>query len=413
MIRSAPWSNWAGNVKFAPRQRVEPKNADEVADAVRRAGRAGDTVRPIGASHSSVPLAATLDMNIDLRKMSGVTDVNVAERRVSILPGTRVNAIGPALWEHGLALKNQGDIDAQQFAGAISTGTHGSGKQLQSFSGSVRGITLVDGRGDVLQVDESRPDLLAACQVGLGLTGIYTNIDLEVRNAFFIHEMIRYWSLDELWDHWDEEIESRLHFSFFWYPAQESAGIFDMRVPDGRALADTVYVKLYDELPLEAADDLESFKQEPLDRVDKPFTIYPEIPTEVFHELEYMVPFEKGKEAVAAVRDLVYRRFPNNVHPVEVRCVARDAAFLSPQYQRDSIVIAVHCDDMATGRPFLLAVSDLLKEFDARPHWGKQHYLEDEYLEHVIPGLPAFRTARREIDPDGLFLNDYLRSLFI
>jgi FAD/FMN-containing dehydrogenase len=331
---------------------------------------------------------------------------------VRLLPGTRVNAIGPALWEHGLALKNQGDIDAQQFAGAVSTGTHGSGRHLQSFSGSVRGVAAIDGRGELIEIDESRPDLLSAAQVGLGLMGVYTSLELEVRDAFFIHERIRYWSLDELYERWDDEFDRRLHFSFFWYPAQESAGIFNMRVPQGRALADTVYVKLYDEVPFAAADDLESFKERPEDRVDRPFLIYPEIPTDVFHELEYMVPFEVGREAMAAVRELIYTRFPQNIHPVEVRSVARDDAFLSPQYQRDSIVIAVHCDEMEAGEPFLQAVSDLLARFDARPHWGKLHWLPDEHLLRVTPGLDAFRAARRELDPNGVYLNDHLRPMF-
>jgi FAD/FMN-containing dehydrogenase len=323
-----------------------------------------------------------------------------------------VNAIGPALWKHQLALKNQGDIDAQQFAGAISTGTHGSGRRLQSFSGSVRGLTAVAGTGEVVEIDGARPDLLAAAQLGLGLTGIYTSIDLEVRDAFFIHEAIRYWPLEELWERWDEEFERRLHFSFFWYPAHRSPAIFNMRVPEDRDLADTVYVKMYDEVPLAAADDLDDFKEAPADRVDRPFVIYPELPTDVFHELEYMVPFEAGREAVAAIRELVHTRFPENVHPVEVRCVARDNAFLSPQFERDTIVVAVHCDHLDSGAPFLRAASKLLESFGARPHWGKLHFLSDEYLQRETPGLDRFRGARRELDPAGVFLTDHLRPLF-
>ncbi|TWF75014.1 FAD/FMN-containing dehydrogenase [Pseudonocardia hierapolitana] len=408
-----PWSNWAGNITYRPARLFEPTTPEEVVDIVAAASTQGRTVRAAGTSHSSTPLSLTGDTIVNLGRMAGITGVDRAAHRVSLLPGTRVNAIGPALWEHGLALKNQGDIDAQQFAGAISTGTHGSGRRLQSFSGSVRGLTAVTGTGEVVTIDDSDHDRLAAAQVGLGLTGIFTSIDLDVRDAFFIHEAIRYWTLDELYERWDEEFERRLHFSFFWYPAHASPGIFNMRVPDdGRDLADTVYVKRYDEVPLDAADDLAAFKELPADRVDRPYRIYPEIPTDVFHELEYMIPFEHGKKAMAELREFLYTRFPDNIHPVEVRCVARDTAYLSPQYERDNIVIAVHCDDLATGEPFLRAVSDLLAPYGARPHWGKLHWFDDDHLEAAFPALDRFRRVRREIDPQGTFLNDYLRPLF-
>lgn len=406
------WKNWAGNVTYRPAELHEPETAEQISDIVRAAAAAGRTVRAVGTSHSSNDLSLTDDININPGRMRGLIEVDTDARRVRLGPGTRVNEIGPALWPYGLALKNQGDIDAQQFAGAVSTGTHGSGLRLQSFSGSVRGVTSVLGNGDIVTIDESDPTVLAAAQLGLGLTGIFTSLDLEVRDAFYIHESIQYWSLDELYARWDDYFASRLHFSFFWYPSAESPAIFNMRVPEGRDMTDGVYVKVYDEVPLEASEELATFKTAPADRVDKPFVIYPELPTDVFHELEYMIPFERGKEAMAAVRELVYARFPQNIHPIEVRCVARDGAYLSPQYGRDSIVIAVHCDDMATGQPFIQAVSDLLQTFDARPHWGKLHFLTDDYLRSVTPGLDDFRRVRHALDPAGTFLNDYLRPLF-
>lgn len=406
------WQNWARNITFDPATALYPRSADEIATVVARASTEGKTVRPVGTSHSSTPLALTSDININLDQMAGIVDVDTARRRIRLLPGTRVNAIGPAIWEHGLCLKNQGDIDAQQFAGAISTGTHGSGKHLQSFSGSLRRVTAVTGTGDIRVIDEADAEPLAAAQVGLGLTGIYTELELEVRDAFYIHESIRYWSLPELLEKWDEYFEQRLHFSFFWMPATQSPSIFNMPVPEGEDIADRTYVKIYAEVPLESGDHLSAFKELPQDRVDRPYRIYPEAGTDIFHELEYMVPFERGKEAFSAVRDLVYTAYPTNIHPIEVRSVAADNAHLSPQYRRDNIVIAVHCDHLDNGEPFLRAVSKLLEDFNARPHWAKLAYTSPEYLERVFPAIDRFRRVRRALDPGGVFLNEYLRPLF-
>ena len=68
---------------------------------------------------------------------------------------------GDPLWEAGLALANQGDIDTQAIAGAVATGTHGSGNELPSFSATLRACRLVTGQGEVVEVDETRPSCCA------------------------------------------------------------------------------------------------------------------------------------------------------------------------------------------------------------------------------------------------------------
>ena len=60
-----------------------------------------------------------------------------------------------------------------------------------------------------------------------------------------------------------------------------------------------------------------------------------------FHELEYFVPFERGRDALAAMRELMLARLPASVFPMEVRTVGRDEAFLSHSYERDTVVISV------------------------------------------------------------------------
>lgn len=411
MTRPGKFTNWAGNATFAPSDLLTPASERQVADLVHGAAGRGARVRPIGSGHSSMDLAGTEHLMINLRALNGLLRVDEEARIAELGPGTLISEIGPLLWPHGLALKNQGDIDAQQLAGAISTGTHGSGLQLQSFSGSMTAATIVDGHGEVRRVD-ARSDTLAAVQVALGLCGVMTSVELSVRPAFMIDETIDYWTLGDLLDRWVDAFANNLHFSFFWMPASASPSIFHMNVPDGRDMADQVYVKIYVELPVLDAVDIDDMRRTTGRRIDRPYRIYPEIPTDVFHELEYMVDFDRGKEAFAAVRELMLDHFPEQQHPVEVRAVARDEAFLSPNQGRDSLVIAVHCDDLRTGEPFLRAVSETLQQFAARPHWGKWHFMSPDYVERVFPGMESFRAARQDIDPDGTFLNDYLARYF-
>ena len=61
---------------------------------------------------------------------------------------------------------------------------------------------------------------------------------------------------------------------------------------------------------------------------------------------------------------------------------------------------------------YLRSIDALLAEFDARVHWGKLHFLTPERLQALYPRADDFIALRRELDPEGIFLNDHLRPLF-
>jgi FAD/FMN-containing dehydrogenase len=130
-----------------------------------------------------------------------------------------------------------------------------------------------------------------------------------------------------------------------------------------------------------------------------------------FHELEYFVPFERGREALAAMRELMLRSLPASVFPMEVRTVGAEEAFLSHSHRRDTVVISVSGTPGTDYWPYLRDVDRLLGEFDARVHWGKLHFLTREQLFARYPRASTFVETRRVLDPDGVFLNDHLRPL--
>jgi FAD/FMN-containing dehydrogenase len=147
-------------------------------------------------------------------------------------------------------------------------------------------------------------------------------------------------------------------------------------------------------------------------RVGRSYTIYPVVFEPNFHELEYFVPYERGPEAIAAMRELMLARQPLAVFPMEVRTVAAEAGWLSHSYERASVVISVSGQPGTDYEPYLREVDALLGAFDARVHWGKLHYLTREQLLERYPRAADFIALRRELDPDGVFLNDHLRPLF-
>jgi FAD/FMN-containing dehydrogenase len=390
------WRNWVGNQSCEPERIAAPTSEDEVCELVAGAR----SVRVAGAGHSFTPVVATDGLLLDLGGLPRIRSLDPERGRVVVGPATTIGEFGAPLWEAGLALANQGDIVAQQIAGAVSTATHGSGLGHGSFSGSVRRLRLVTASGEIVEADGG--DLLHAAQVAVGMLGVVTELELQVAPAYRLREQVANWSWEEAWEPFEELARSHRHFSFFWMPSDASAVLYGL---DARA--DQCHVKIYDEVGDDVPDSGERHA-----RVGPAWRIYPMEYEPNFHELEYFVPFDRGREALAAMRELMLARLPVSVFPMEVRTVGREGAWLSHSFERDTVVISVSGTPGEDYWPYLREVDALLGSFDARVHWGKLHFLTREQLLARYPRAEEFIELRRAYDPEGVFLNDHLRPLF-
>jgi FAD/FMN-containing dehydrogenase len=397
----ASWRNWAGNQSFTPARVVAPASESELLDVLRAAAAEGTPVRAAGAGHSFSPIVETPGLVIEQSGLAGVVGVDRERRTATVRAGTRICDLGAPLWEHGLALANQGDIDSQTIAGAVATATHGSGLRLGSISSTLVGARLATASGDVVEVAPGS-ELLRALQVSIGTLGVLTELTLQAVDAYELDEQIEVLSVDEVLDRWDELRDGHRHFSFFWLPAPESAAAFGLSADDARP--DTCFVKLH-----RLADGGSAVPAGR--RRDRSYRIYPSHFEPTFHEMEHMLPLAVGPEAFAEIRDLVRRRFPECTIPVEVRFTAADDAMLSPNHRRDSVVVSVSGVPGTDYMPFLRAVDELFDRFDGRPHWGKIFFMTRSRMERLFPELDAFRRIRHELDPDERLLNDVLRPL--
>jgi FAD/FMN-containing dehydrogenase len=207
-------------------------------------------------------------------------------------------------------------------------------------------------------------------------------------------------------EHWDELVAEHRHFGMFWLPTEESGALYNLD-GHGERLADQCYVKVYDEVGPDVPDDDTVGR-----RVDRCYRIFPMVYDANFHELEYFVALDRAPEALHAMRELMQRSLPDSVYPLEVRTVGPDEAFLSPQYRTPTVVISVSGTPGTDYWAYLRSVDALLSEYDARVHWGKLHLMTAERLHELYPRAADFIALRRELDPQGMFLNDHLRPLF-
>ncbi len=402
------WTNWGGNQSATPAFTVRPRNEQEALDAVRFAIREGLPVRAVGSGHSSSPLVQTGGVLMDMSALSAITGTDLTGRRARALAGTTINAFGDPLWEQGLALGNQGDIDKQQIAGALATSTHGSGKNLGSFSSALRWVRLINGYGEIVEIGEGQLRELRAAQVALGTLGIFLEVELAVEDRYYLQEEITYPTWAETAATWQADIDANRHYSFLWCPDDDSCELLDLPGSPGQSMANRSYTKRYN--IAQVKDEREISRTEGA-RLDRSYRIYPGGFTTQFHELEYFVPSQHGLEAVEAVQELIRTKHPDQKYPVEVRWVKADEGYMSQFQGRDTTVITLTTEPGTDYWPFFRDADAVLQEFEPRAHWGKIHFMTRSRLERLYPELDTFIQIRREFDPRGMFLNDHTRAL--
>ncbi|MGA0963158.1 MAG: FAD-binding protein, partial [Ilumatobacteraceae bacterium] len=195
--RSRVVSNWAGNQRCLPDAVHQPRSTDEVARIVQFAHESGQRVKVIGAGHSFTATAMTDGVMLRLDNMQQIIHVDSESRRVHVQAGAKLHDLCRELHEYGLALPNLGDIDVQSVAGAISTATHGTGIALGNLATNVVAMTIVDGTGRIVQLDEGDPRISIAA-VGVGALGIVCEVVLQCVPSFRLHAHETIESIDDV-----------------------------------------------------------------------------------------------------------------------------------------------------------------------------------------------------------------------
>lgn len=385
------WSNWSGKLQADP-TRVVPVSTEEAIRAeLLAASESGTTVRVAGTTHSHHPLLPTDGVIFDTRPLAGLVSVDTAAQTATFRAGTKIQAAGRPLLDHGLGLTNQGDIDQQALAGAVATGTHGTGPGLGNFSSALVAARLVLADGSIVDCSaDHEADLFETARLSLGAVGVMSELTLQVRKAYRLDEHLWLEPFESVMDRVDELISATRHFEYFWYPGQDRAIC--------KAIEETDEPPLY---PLGGEGE----------RLGWSFEVLPNVRVDPHTEMEYSVPAESGPECVAAIRDLLASDFPDVAWPIEYRTVAADDVWISPARERPTVTISIHEAVEKNEEPYYRAAEEIFRSYGGRPHWGKVHYLTTEDLAGDYDKWTDWWRVRDSVDPDGILLNDRLREL--
>ncbi len=414
-------TNWAGNIAFGAARVHRPTSLPQLQRLVRDA----DRVRALGTGHSFNRIADTDADLVSVADLPRELEVDSARRTVRVSAGTRFGELGGPLHDAGFALHNLGSLPHISIAGAVSTGTHGSGNGNGTLASAVSAVELVTADGDLRRITRAdEPDRFDGCVIALGGLGVVVALELDVQPTYHIRQYVyEDLPLPVLHERFDEILGAGCSVSVF----------TDWRSPR----ADQVWRRLRVE-----ADETGEAPDEWLGATlaDGPRHPIPGMPGSICTEqlgvpgpwharlpcfrLEFTPSsgdelqsewFVRREDAVPALHALepLRERIAAVLQISEIRTIAADRLWLSPSAGRDTA--ALHftwVKDEAAVAPVVAMIEERLSPFRARPHWGKVFAMAPETVRARYERYADFEALLRDFDPLGTFRNRMLNTYF-
>ncbi|WP_410209533.1 D-arabinono-1,4-lactone oxidase [Aquirhabdus sp.] len=417
------WKNWSGLQQSNPSHYATPHDQSALSQVIRQS----DKCRVVGAGHSFTPLVCTDHTLISLDGLSGLVrhDQNLVQS--TIYAGTRLKNLGPMLLGINQGLANQGDIDEQSLAGAVATGTHGTGQNLTCLSGLVEGFQLVTANGELLECDRAQnTEIFTAGRVALGSFGVLSQITMQNVPSYRLKEQISLVPLDDILTHMDQWKTAHRHIECFVFAHGSKALLktLDPTTDDIQVLPEswpsedtllTACCEITRALPALSPQIQRMLGVfiKPTTRVDWSSKIFPAVRETRFNEMEYQIPAAQGLACLAEVVATLKKHKAPVFFPIEYRYVKGDDIWLSPFYQQDSASISIHQYHKQDCWEIFKLIEPIFWKYQGRPHWGKLHTLSAKQLKALYPCWDAFMAIREMLDPTQKWLNPHLKTLFL
>jgi len=415
------WKNWSRSVTARPREFARPTTEAELAAIVARSAK----VRVAGAGHSFMPLCETDGALISLADLEGEIELSADKARAWAPAGWSLAKLTAALWARGVSLINQGDVNPQALAGAIATGTHGTGAELGSLSTAARAFRLMLADGSVVTCSKNeRPELFEAQRLSLGLLGVATRIEVEVIPAYHLEERVESHHIDAVAERWDDLVRANRHVEFWVFPygdqvilktlnlAPEEGPLKRMNDMDDRAFG--VICNICAAIP-SLTPSLQRMIVRPgvrQRRVGPAYRIFPSERNVRFEEMEYELPRANAWPALREAMGWIRKQNLPVTFPFEFRLVAGDDIWLSPFHAGPGASISMHQYARMPWRDLFAEGERIFQAHSGRPHWAKRHTLTASDVDVLYPNASRFGAVRDAHDPEGKFANAHLASLF-
>lgn len=430
------WNNWVGYVTAEPEQKLTPSSVEELQHIIKNARIAKKRIRVTGAAHSFSGCAMPEEIAISLHNMRGLISVDKDAQLATLHAGTYLYEIGDALREHGFALENMGDVQAQTIAGAASTATHGTGITLGSVANQVVGWEWVDGKGELHSHHRGDPEtdeLGNALHASLGMLGIFTKLTVKVVPLYGLKESNERLEFEQGLANFNEMARSHRHMEWFLFPGTNKLQQKTLTVIPPKPMKrgqkikdqfDSTFVlngafyllsemarmnpKLTKKVSQISANSIPNNHREGYS-----YEVFPTPRGVKFNETEYFIKLSYFEACISEVNDILLADNKNSHFPIEVRTHKGETGMLSPTQGEDCAVLSFHVYKGMDCEPMFNWVYDYMKKWQGRPHWGKVNKLSSEELRELYPQMDRFLEIRKQYDPDNVFMNRWLQQKFL
>jgi FAD-linked oxidoreductase len=429
--KGKPWTNWSESFVSYPAY-YAPTSADQISDIIKGHRKKGMTIRTTGAAHSFSPVALPEHSALSLHHLRGLQSVDLERMEATFYVGTYLHEMGPILEEHGLAVINMGDIDVQSLAGVISTGTHGTGVTLGSFSSMAVKWTFIDGKGELITHERGSDDFSDALHLSLGLLGVLVSVTIRVLPLYSLAYTAAREDLAASLLNFRQDIRSNRHVEWYYFPGSEMIQVKKMNMvpvaylPDKERQREQRKLELIENRLFEGVSRLCRWKPEwsagvsmlssrmitEGKKTDICYKVYPTSRQVKFTETEFAIPLEQFEACMEEIHRVMKKRTFHVHFPIECRTTMGERGFLSPTCGRESAFLAFHMYKGMDESAYFRWVFDLMKKYDGRAHWGKVNDYDETDIAMLYPEAEKFNEIRQLCDPDNIFMTQYFKRIF-
>lgn len=422
------FKNWGKNIEQQVANYFQPENEVELISIVHNQKK----IRVVGTGHSWSDVCVTNDSIINLDLYNNILHIDKANKTVKVQAGIKLWHLNDLLDKEGLALENLGSISEQSLAGAISTGTHGTGISYQCLASQIIEFSLIKADGSKLIINKKNDvDLFNASVISLGCLGVISEITLQLVDAFNLHEYTTTMPFEEVIENIDELLKDNHHFKLWWLPPSNNIVVFrytrtQEKVNDSKLrqfLQDRLLSVIGYRLLVFIGRLIKSWvapinkyltqqMHGPIDRIEKSYHVF-NVPAPPIHrETEWTFDLKNVKEMLRAYKSMIENSPYHLTFIQEIRFTKGDDFWLSPCYKRDAIWLGLYNYNFHKWNDILPFYQSFAKQFNGRPHWGKEFVMDKNYLQQQYDRVEDFKKLRNEFDPTNKFENKFIEELF-
>jgi L-gulonolactone oxidase len=431
-VKSTPnyqFFNWARNQSCVAKNYFQPQTEDEIIQVIKEHSK----IRVVGTGHSWNKICLTEDALVNFDNYNKVLHLDKQALKITVQAGIKLWQLNEYLDKEGLALKNLGSISEQSIAGAVSTGTHGTGINYQVLGSQIEEFSLIKADGEKITINrEQDNELYQMALVNLGCLGIISEITLNIVPAFNLHDETYTANFEDVINNLNELVNKTDHFKLWWFPHTGEVVVYKYTrtqapVNDSRFrqwfMDELISVNAY-RLLLKIGSINRNWRKninrrlvqnfiKPLDRVEKSFKVF-NVPEPPLHrETEWAFDISDAQSLLREYKSMINTSGHRINFLQEIRFTKADDFALSPCYKRNTLWLGVYNADNFGWDELLADFEIIAKRYNGKPHWGKEFKsVNKEFFNRAYPMLSNFNLLRKEFDPGNKFANDFILKIF-